>query len=60
MSAVHFTSHVDGALAAAALGRRDLWLDMRPLGIGEVAWITQLVTVVAWRFSVVHSHRNRA
>ena len=37
---------VEGALAAAALGRRNSRLDALPLGIGEIAWIAQLVTIV--------------
>src|SRR3954451_3367519 len=44
---VDHLTHVGGALATAALSRRDQRLDMRPLRIGEVAWITQLVAVVA-------------
>ena len=45
--AVDHFAHVDGALAATALGWRDQWLDLRPFGIGDVARVAQPVAVVA-------------
>jgi len=45
--AVDHLAHVDAPLAAAALGRRHQRFDMRPLGVGQVARIAQLVAVVA-------------
>jgi len=39
-------AHDHRPLAAAALGRRDQGLHQRPLGVGEVAWVTQPVTRV--------------
>ena len=44
---VDHLAHVDGTLAAAALGRRDQRPDQPPFRIGEVARIAQLVAVVA-------------
>src|SRR5208283_1817731 len=46
------------ALAAAALGWRDQRLDEAPFLIGEVAWVTQLATVVT--LAVFCSPRGRA
>ena len=45
--AVDHLAHVDAPFAAAPLGGRDKRLDMRPFLIGQVAWIAQLVAVVA-------------
>jgi len=39
--------NIDAPFAATTLGWRDQWLDMRPLPVGEVARIAQLVAVVA-------------
>src|SRR5262245_66045420 len=35
------------ALITTRLGRREAWLDQRPLRIGQVAWIAQVVAVIA-------------
>src|SRR5947209_6346815 len=45
--AVDDLAHVDGALAAATLGRRDQQLDVRPFVVSEIAGIAQTVAVVA-------------
>src|SRR5580692_603340 len=45
--AVDDLAHVHRALAAAALGRRDQWLDQPPLRAGQVAWIAQRIAVIA-------------
>ena len=44
--AVHDFPRLNGALASAALGRRDQGLDMRPLIVRSIARIAQLVTIV--------------
>src|SRR5262249_55818443 len=38
---------VHRALITTRLGRREAWLDQRPLRIGQVAWIAQVVAVIA-------------
>ena len=45
--AVDHLAHLDAAFAAAALGRRDQRLDIRPFFIGQVVRIAQRVVVVA-------------
>src|SRR6476646_14240 len=45
--AVDHLAHVNRALAATALGRRDQRLDLLPLQVGEIARVAQPVTVIA-------------
>ena len=45
--AVHHIAHIDAPFAAAALGWWNQRLDMRPLRVGQIARIAQLVAVVA-------------
>src|SRR5262245_20407169 len=40
-------AQVHRALITTRLGRREAWLDQRPLRIGQVAWIAQVVAVIA-------------
>src|SRR6516162_9684054 len=40
-------AQVHRALITSRLGRREAWLDQRPLRIGQVAWIAQVVAVIA-------------
>ena len=44
---------VDMASVAAALGRRNERLDMRPFRVSQIARITQSTAIVASRFSLV-------
>ena len=45
--AVDHLAHLHRALPATTLGRWDQWLDQQPLVIGQIAWIAELVAVVA-------------
>src|SRR5262249_11331060 len=40
-------AQVHRALITTRLGRREAWLDQRPLRIGQVAWIAQVVAGIA-------------
>src|SRR5262249_18741378 len=40
-------AQVHRALITTRLGRREAWLDQRPLRIGQGAWIAQIVAVIA-------------
>src|SRR5262245_22987011 len=40
-------AQVHRALITTRLGRREAWLDQRPLRMGQVAWIAQVVAVIA-------------
>ncbi len=44
--AVHDFAYDNRSLAAAALCRRDRWLNERPFFVGQVAWIAKLAAVV--------------
>src|SRR5262249_11800673 len=50
-------AQVHRALITTRLGRREAWLDQRPLRIGPVAWIAQVGAVIAGTI-LVRPHRQ--
>ena len=45
--AVYHRTHVGAALAAARPRRRNEWRNNRPLLVREVAWVSQMITIVS-------------
>jgi len=43
---IHDRAHVGSSLAAAWFCRRNVALDMRPFIVGQIAWVSQLITIV--------------
>jgi hypothetical protein len=54
---VHDRAHVGSPLAAAALRRRNEWFNTCPLVIRQIAWVSQVITIV-FRAVLIRPHRR--